>query len=143
MIASVVVFLGILAAAFAGTENGPDAYVVGPVSLAPTNYQNWAHLHWAWLKNSDGSQSNVLDLVAGYKNNSIPLGAVNIDSTWATQYNNFEIDTTRFPDFAGLVKELHDQGLKVILWYALLSFCHVLFIFSLVTDFIFQGDFHG
>jgi alpha-glucosidase (family GH31 glycosyl hydrolase) len=91
-------------------------YVVAPVTLKATNYQKWAHYHWAWVKNSDGNQQNVTALMKGYQEHNIPLGAVNIDSTWATQFNNFEVDTTRFPDFAGLVKDLHDNGLKVILW---------------------------
>ncbi len=92
-------------------------FIIPPVNLKPTGYQKWAHLHWAWLKNSDGNSESVKALVQGYKDNGIPLGAVNIDSTWATQYNNFEVDPTRFPDFPGLVKYLHDQDLKVILWY--------------------------
>jgi alpha-glucosidase (family GH31 glycosyl hydrolase) len=93
----------------------PDA-IVDSVQLKPTGYQKWAHLHWAWLKNSDGNQENVTNFVNGWEANKIPLGAINIDSTWATQFNNFEVDTNRFPDFAGLISDLHSRDLKVILW---------------------------
>lgn len=95
---------------------GKDVDVVPSVVTPPTNYQKWAHLHWVWVKNSDGNQVNVTNLVNGYKDNHIPVGAVNIDSTWATQFNNFEVDKTRFPDFGALVGQLHAQDIRVILW---------------------------
>lgn len=93
----------------------PDA-IVPSVVLKPTNYQKWAHLHWVWLKNGDGNQQNVTNFVNSWEANKIPVGAVNIDSTWATQFNNFEVDTNKFPDFAGLIKDMHGRGYKVILW---------------------------
>jgi hypothetical protein len=111
--------------AVVGIAMSLGGFVVPPVSLAPTKYQKWAHYHWAWVKNSDGNQANVTALYKGYLDNKIPLGAINIDSTWATQFNNFEVDTTRFPDFPALIKELHANNLKVILWYVL-SFTHSL-----------------
>jgi len=46
----------------------------------------------------------------------LKVGAVNIDSTWATQFNNFEVDTNKFPDFSSLVKSLHDKNVKVTMW---------------------------
>lgn len=73
-------------------------------------------MHWVWLHNSEVSQENILALVDGYKSRGIPVGAVNIDSTWATEFNNFVVNTNKFPDFAGMVKQLHDQDVKVILW---------------------------
>jgi len=90
--------------------------IVPQVYLKPTNYQKWAHYHWAWLKNTDGNSESIKAMVQGFKDHNIPLGAVNIDSTWATQYNNFEVDPERFPDFPAFVKYLHDEGLKVIMW---------------------------
>lgn len=91
-------------------------YVVPPSPTKATNYQKWAHLHWVWLKNSDGNQANETAFIQGYKDNNIPVGALNIDSTWATQFNNFIVDTQKFPDFKGLVSDMHSQDIKVILW---------------------------
>jgi alpha-glucosidase (family GH31 glycosyl hydrolase) len=79
-------------------------------------YHRWAHYSWAWNHNSKSTQSDVLELAKGYADNGIPLGAINIDSTWATQFNNFQPDPTKFTDFPGLISELHSQGLRVILW---------------------------
>eukprot|EP01031_Cornospumella_fuschlensis_P041570 gene41570-50731_t len=110
---AIFVLIGVLSAAAIGSA---DVHVVPAVNLKPTKYQKWAHYHWVWVKNSDGNSQNVTNLVQGYKDNGIPVGAVNIDSTWATQFNNFEVDKTRFPDFAGLVNSLHAENIKVILW---------------------------
>jgi alpha-glucosidase (family GH31 glycosyl hydrolase) len=46
----------------------------------------------------------------------IPVAAVNIDSTWATHYNNFEPDPVKFPDFKGMVDQIHAQNIKVVIW---------------------------
>jgi alpha-glucosidase (family GH31 glycosyl hydrolase) len=90
--------------------------IVPAVQLKATGYQKWAHLHWAWLHNGQGNQENVTNFVNGWEANNIPLGAINIDSTWATEFNNFVVNTVKFPDFPGLIKDMHDRGLKVILW---------------------------
>lgn len=90
--------------------------VVPSVNLNPSNYHKWAHYNWVWLKNSEGNQQSVSNLVQTYLDNGIPVGAVNIDSTWATQFNNFEVDTKKFPDFGGLIKSFHDENIRVILW---------------------------
>ena len=68
------------------------------------------------------------------------VGAVDIDSGWSTGplsycirfrsrqrlpvppaaavsgFNNFIVDTTKFPDMGALVSELHDKNVNVILW---------------------------
>jgi alpha-glucosidase (family GH31 glycosyl hydrolase) len=98
-----------------------SAFVVPPSSTKATNYQKWAHYHWVWLKNDLGNQANETALVQGYKDANIPVGALNIDSTWATQYNNFVVNTDKFPDFKELIDDLHNQGIKVTMWYVALS----------------------
>ncbi len=91
-------------------------YVVPVADLNPTNYQKWAHYHWVWLKNSESNQDNTTALLKGYRENNISVGAVNLDSTWATQFNNFVVNTEKFHDFPGLLKNIHDQHIKVTLW---------------------------
>jgi alpha-glucosidase (family GH31 glycosyl hydrolase) len=110
LIGSFIVGLTVLA----GTVQ--SAFVVPPSPTKATNYQKWAHYHWVWLKNDDGNQANETSLIQGYQDNNIPVGALNIDSTWATQFNNFIVDTNKFPDFKGLVQQMHDDNIKVILW---------------------------
>ena len=91
--------------------------IVPAVALTPTNYQIWAHYHWVWLHASLDNQANVTLLLDGYKTNNIPVGAVNLDSAWSTEFNNFEVDTSKFPDFKGMIQEIHEErNMKVIVW---------------------------
>ncbi len=52
----------------------------------------------------------------GYLSLDIPVGSVNIDSMWETQFNNFEVDTSRFPDFKGMIQQFHDMNIHVTAW---------------------------
>lgn len=111
--------------------------IVPSTNLKPSIYHDWAHKHWVlpflsslsllyltsfffflkvWNHNGDNYQDKTYELVQGYLDNNIPVGAVDIDSMWETQFNNFEPDKTRFPDFQGMVNWLHDQDIRVILW---------------------------
>ena len=56
------------------------------------------------------------DFVEEFLNHSIPVGAIDIDSAWSTGFNNFIVDTQKFPDMEGLVRQMHDRDIKVILW---------------------------
>jgi len=90
--------------------------IVPTADIPAASYALWAHLHWVWGHNSNSNQANVTQLVSDYLAHDIPVGAVNIDSTWATQFNNFDVDPNKFPDFASLVSSLHAQDVKVTLW---------------------------
>ena len=54
-------------------------------------------------------------MVDGYAERDIPVGAVIIDSPWATGYNTFEWDTL-FPDSQGMIDALHERDIHVMLW---------------------------
>jgi alpha-glucosidase (family GH31 glycosyl hydrolase) len=58
----------------------------------------------------------MTDMVKGYKDRNITVGAINIDSGWSTGFNNFDIDTNKFPDLRSLVSQMHDQDIRVIHW---------------------------
>jgi alpha-glucosidase (family GH31 glycosyl hydrolase) len=46
----------------------------------------------------------------------IPVGAVNIDSEWATEFNNFVVNPEKFPEFKSLVTSMHDMNVRVTMW---------------------------
>lgn len=98
-----------------GTVSGTDP-IVPPVDLAPSPYHRWAHEHWVWNHNSMSDQADVKQLMDDYEAHDIKFSGVNIDSTWATAYNNFEVDQDKFEDFPGLVSDIHKRGKRVILW---------------------------
>lgn len=90
--------------------------IISAASLPSSIYHSWAHSHWVWLHNGLSNQQNTTDLINGYISRNIPVGGVDIDSTWATQFNNFEVDVNKFPNFSGLINDLHNQNIRVILW---------------------------
>ena len=54
--------------------------------------------------------------MAGYASHDIPVRTILIDSPWSTRYNDFNIDTTRYPNPAEWFKKLEDKGYRVVLW---------------------------
>ncbi len=90
--------------------------IVPAAALPGSAYHPWAHSHWVWLHNSLTDQGNVTQLLSDYAAHRIPVGGLDIDSTWATEFNNFVVNTNKFPDFPGLISELHEQNIRVILW---------------------------
>lgn len=75
----------------------------------------WAIEPWIWEDNGNNSGS-LTELIYGYRYHKIPFGVVLIDSPWQTGYNTFDWDTLRYPEPEKLIKELHDQDIKVIIW---------------------------
>jgi alpha-glucosidase (family GH31 glycosyl hydrolase) len=74
----------------------------------------WVFEPWAW-EDEDHNAEAVNDLVDGYQSNGIPIGAVIIDSPWATNYNTFDFNA-RYPNPAGFVSRLKQRGVRTVLW---------------------------
>ncbi len=74
-----------------------------------------------WLTTSfttDYSEETVLKFVDGMKEHGIPLDVFHFDCFWMKgfEWTSFEWDRDAFPDPAGLIKKLHDRGIKVCVW---------------------------
>lgn len=91
-------------------------FVVEPVELAEALYAEWAHHHWVWIGNNQETQANLIDHVTDYLSYSIPVGAVNVDSAWPSNYQNFKWNPKKFPDSAQMVAHFHSLNIKVICW---------------------------
>lgn len=90
--------------------------LVPEADIPPATYHTWAHKHWVWLHHGQSNQQNATDIVDGYLSRGIPVGGYNIDSEWATEFNNFVVDTNKFPDFNSLVSSMHDKDVMVTMW---------------------------
>ncbi|MCB1152735.1 hypothetical protein KDL45_03720 [bacterium] len=95
-------------------DTGDDDVVVEPADLEAPPFPEWVYRHWIWEDESTATSVNAL--IDGYKNRDIPVGAVIIDSPWATGYSTFEFDPARFPDAAQTIAGIRDQGVRVFLW---------------------------
>jgi hypothetical protein len=74
----------------------------------------WAFEPWISKDISDGPDTYAF--VQGFLDRDIPVGAVVLDSPWETQYNTFVPNPSRYPEFPKLVSDMHDQGIRVVLW---------------------------
>lgn len=74
-----------------------------------------------WLSTSfttDYSEETVMKFIDGMFERDIPLSVFHFDCFWMKgfEWSNFEWDTAQFPDPRGLIKRLHEKGLKVSVW---------------------------
>ena len=58
------------------------------------------------------------DVVDGMAERNIPLSVFHFDCRWMKELEwcNFDWDKSKFPDPEGLLKKLHDRGLKICVW---------------------------
>ncbi|MFH1466396.1 MAG: TIM-barrel domain-containing protein [Pseudomonadota bacterium] len=77
-------------------------------------WPEWAWHHWVW--EGESTTESLTEMVDGYEEHGIEVGAVIIDSPWETAYNTFVWDEERFDDPAGLIDSLHARGIRVFLW---------------------------
>ncbi len=74
---------------------------------------------WAfrpWISKDISDRDDTFAFVNGFKERGIPVGAVVLDSPWATNYNSFVPNPSRYGDFTDFVAQLHAQDVKVVLW---------------------------
>lgn len=80
----------------------------------PIHTPRWAFEPWISKDISDGADTRAF--VQGFLDRDIPVGAVVLDSPWETHYNTFVPNPDRYPAFEDMVSELHDKGVRVVLW---------------------------
>ncbi len=74
-----------------------------------------------WLSTSfttDYDEKTVLSFVQGMADRSLPMSVFHFDCGWMQSFRwcDFEWDRDVFPDPEGLLKKLHDRGLRVCVW---------------------------
>lgn len=61
------------------------------------------------------TQADIREVVAGFKQNNLPLSVIHMDIDYMNGYRVFTVDPTRFPDLKGLASELEEQGIKLVM----------------------------
>lgn len=75
----------------------------------------WALECWLW--EDDVNTAEYVDsLLAGYARHDIPVRTILIDSPWSLRYNDFEVDTFRYPQPEIWFSHLKENGYRVVLW---------------------------
>ena len=75
----------------------------------------WALECWLW-EDDVNTAEKVDELLSGYAEHDIPVRTILIDSPWSTRYNDFCVDTIRYPHPEQWLRKLQDQGYRVVLW---------------------------
>lgn len=90
------------------------AAAVAPPPEPPRHTPRWAFEPWISKDISD--RDDTIAFVDGFLSRGIPVGVVVLDSPWETHYNTFIPSPSRYGDFEGLVAELRDVDVRVVLW---------------------------
>jgi len=75
----------------------------------------WALECWLWEDDSN-TRERVDSLLAGYARNDIPVRTILLDSPWSLRYNDFNVDTVRYPEPGKWFGDLHEKGYRIVLW---------------------------
>lgn len=63
------------------------------------------------------NQEQVLEDVEKTRALGLPASVIVIDSPWTTSYNSYKFNPKQFEDAPGMVKKIHDEGYKLVLWH--------------------------
>ena len=83
----------------------------GQLPLTPA----WALECWLW-EDDVNTADYVDELLDGYAEYDIPVRTIIIDSPWSMRYNDFVVDTSRYPNPETWFKKLEDNNYRVVLW---------------------------
>jgi alpha-D-xyloside xylohydrolase len=76
----------------------------------------WAFAPWQ-ARDFHQSQDQVLEDIQKTRQLGLPASVILIDSPWATAYNSYQFNRKQFEDAPGMVKNLHENGFKLVLWH--------------------------
>jgi len=76
----------------------------------------WAFAPW---KSRDYHQNDaqVVEDVERTRALGLPASVIMIDSPWATNYNTYLFNPKQFADATAMIKHIHEQGFKLVLWH--------------------------
>jgi alpha-D-xyloside xylohydrolase len=74
-----------------------------------------------WLSTSfttNYDEATVTSFIEGMKSRDLPLHVFHFDCFWMREFNwcDLQWDTRTFPDPAGMLRRLHERGLKISVW---------------------------
>ena len=81
----------------------------------PALLPEWAYGFWK-SRDFHEREEDVIEDWAGFRRNGIALDAIVLDSPWSTQYNTWEFNPYQFPDAAGMIRRLRDDGVRTVVW---------------------------
>lgn len=88
----------------------PSGEIPEEIFFSKPQYNTWIELMY------NQNQADIEKYAQNVLANGFPTGIFMIDDNWQKYYGNFEFKPDKFPDPAGMIARLHEQGFKVMLW---------------------------
>lgn len=88
----------------------PSGVLPEPLLFSMPQYNTWIELMY------NQNQEDILNYADNIIKHNFPKGVLMIDDNWQKYYGNFDFKPDKFPDPEGMVKRLHNQGFKIMLW---------------------------
>ena len=76
----------------------------------------WAFAPWK-ARDYHQNQEQVIEDVDKNRELGLPASVILIDSPWESAYNDYKFNPKQFADAPGMVKYVHAQGYKLVLWH--------------------------
>jgi alpha-D-xyloside xylohydrolase len=76
----------------------------------------WAFAPWMG-RDYHQNDAQVKEDVDKMRTLGLPASVIMIDSPWSTAYNSYKFNPKQFEDAPGLVKYIHGNGYKLVLWH--------------------------
>jgi alpha-D-xyloside xylohydrolase len=76
----------------------------------------WAFAPWMG-RDYHQNDAQVKEDVDKMRSLGLPASVIMIDSPWSTAYNSYKFNPKQFEDAPGLVKYIHSNGYKLVLWH--------------------------
>jgi len=85
------------------------AELVGRAPLPPRWALGFHQARWSYM-----NEAEVRELAEGFRSRDLPLSAIHLDIHYMRGHRVFTMDPERFPDPAGMARELDAQGVKLV-----------------------------
>ena len=92
------------------THFPPSGKLPDELLFSAPQYNTWIELQY------DQNEADILKYAKAIRDNGFPPGVLMVDDNWQQNYGQWEFRKNKFPDPKGMVRTLHAQGFKVMLW---------------------------
>jgi len=88
----------------------PAGKIPDPLLFTRPQFNTWIELTY------NQNQRDILEYARQIVAHGFPPGVLMIDEGWAETYGNWDFDRARFEDPKAMMRRLHEDGFKVMLW---------------------------
>jgi alpha-glucosidase (family GH31 glycosyl hydrolase) len=81
-----------------------------PLNFTSPQYNSWIEMQY------EPTQEKILNYARQIRENGLPPGVLMIDDNWFEDHGNWQFHGGRFHDPAAMVRQLHNDGFRVMLW---------------------------